>query len=122
MARDIFGVPEAAIRETYPSTNRQFVQPCVDAFGHRAANAFLLNVVEGDDNSRIAGAVAALYWANMQICFAGKVPQYTLEYATPESRAAFLELNDVWKRKRDTFLRVFSITTTCMSGGRSFHR
>ncbi len=98
---------DAAINETNPSFNRQFVEPCVKSFGHRAVNEFLLNVVEGDDDAKIAGAVAALYWANMQIRFAGNVPQYTLQYATPESQEAFMALNDVWQRKRHTFLRVF---------------
>lgn len=98
---------DAAINETNPSFNRQFVEPCVKSFGHRAVNEYLLSIVEGDDNAKIAGAVAALYWANMQIRFAGNVPQYTLEYATPESREAFMALHDVWQRKRETFLRVF---------------
>jgi hypothetical protein len=98
---------DAAINETNPSFNRQFVEPCVKSAGHRAVNEYLLSIVEGDDNTKIAGAVAALYWANMQIRFAGDVPQYTLQFATPESREAFVALNDVWQRKRDTFLRVF---------------
>ena len=97
----------AAINEANPSCNRQFVEPCVKSFAHRAVNEYLLNVVEGDDDTDIAGAVAALYWANMQIRFAGDVPQYTLQYATPESQDAFTALSDVWQRKRDTFLRVF---------------
>jgi len=97
----------AAINEPNPSTNRQFVQPCVDSFGHRRVNEYLLDVVEASDNTAIAGAIAALYWANMQISFYGKVPAYTLEHATPESRKAYEALNDVWERKRATYLRVF---------------
>lgn len=97
----------AAIKETNPSLCRQFVEPCIASFGYRAVNEFLLDVVEGSDNAEIAGAVAALYWANMQISFSGKVPHYTLEYATDNSRAAFLALDDVWRRKRETYLRVF---------------
>lgn len=97
----------AAILEENPSFNRQFVEPCVKSFGHRAVNEFFLNFVEGDDDFEIAGAVAALYWANMPICFAGNVPKHTIQYATPESRDAFLALDDVWQRKRETFLRVF---------------
>ena len=98
---------QAAIHETNPSFNRQFVEPCIASFGHRRVNEYLLDVVESDDGAAIAGAVAALYWANMAISFAGNVPEYTLEYATPETRAAFLELKDVWKRKRESFLRIF---------------
>jgi hypothetical protein len=98
---------KAAVDEVNPSFNRQFVEPCVKSFGHRAVNEFLLNIVERDNDAEIAGAVSALYWANMQIRFAGNVPKLTLQYATPESREAFLALNDVWQRKRESLLRVF---------------
>ncbi|QDV69042.1 hypothetical protein Poly24_27560 [Rosistilla carotiformis] len=98
---------DAAIRETNASKNRQFVQPCVDSFGHRRVNEYLLDVVEGNCDVSIAGAVAALYWANMQIVFSGNVPAYTLEHATPESRKAYQALNDVWERKRCCYLRIF---------------
>ena len=97
----------AAIHEANPSFNRQFVEPCIESYGHRRVNEFLLNVVEAGSDAEIAGAVAALYWANMAISFSGDVPEYTLKYATPESRTAFLELKDVWERKRKAFLRVF---------------
>ncbi len=43
----------------------------------------------------------------MAISFSGIVPEYTLEYATPDSRKAYLELNDVWQRKHRTYLQVF---------------
>lgn len=98
---------QAAINETNPSFNRQFVEPVIESFGHRRVNEYLLDVVERGDDKAIAGAVAAFYWANMKIAFAGEVPKYTLEYATPESRARVLELKDVWDRKRETYLRVF---------------
>ncbi len=98
---------QTAIDETNPSFNRQFVEPVIESFGHRRVNEYLLDVVERGDDKAIAGAVAALYWANMKIAFAGEVPKYTLEYATPESRARVLELKDVWDRKRETYLRVF---------------
>ncbi|QDV17316.1 hypothetical protein Pan153_19510 [Gimesia panareensis] len=98
---------QAAIQEVDPDSNRQFVLPCVKTFGYRKVNAFLLDVVEGDDDSEIAGAVAALYWAKMVLEFAGNDPECTLEDATLEFQKAFLELNDVWERKRNTFLSVF---------------
>jgi len=78
---------QAAINETNPSFNRQFVEPVIESFGHRRVNEYLLDVVERGDDKAIAGGVAAFYWANMKIAFAGEVPKYTLEYATPESRA-----------------------------------
>lgn len=98
---------QAAINETNPSFNRQFVEPVIESFGNRRVNEYLLDVVERGDDKAIAGGVAAFYWANMKIAFAGEVPKYTLEYATPESRARVLELKDVWDRKRETYLRVF---------------
>jgi hypothetical protein len=56
-------------------------------------NEFLLDVVEERDDE-IAGAVAALYCANMQISFSGEGPQCTLAYATPECREAYWALDD----------------------------
>ncbi|HBE68941.1 MAG TPA: hypothetical protein DDW52_12405 [Planctomycetaceae bacterium] len=97
----------AAIEEQNPSFNRRFVEPCIKTFGHRKVNEYLLDVVETSASSEVAGAVAALYWANMSISFSGEVPEYTLEYATEESRSAFLELSDVWKRKQRLFLETF---------------
>lgn len=97
----------AAINEPNPSLNRRFIAPCIDSFGHRKVNEFLLGIVEHGSNIEIAGAVAALYWANMQLQFVGDVPEYTLEYATEDSRAAYLELHDVWARKRQLFFATF---------------
>jgi hypothetical protein len=95
------------INESNPSFNRNFVEPCIVSFGHRKVNEHLLDVVEHGSLLEIAGAVAALYWANMQISFAGQVPEYTLRYATDESRTEYLKLNDIWERKRQLFLRTF---------------
>lgn len=97
----------AAINEPNPSLNRRFIAPCIASFGHRKVNELLLDIVERGSNIKIAGAVAALYWANMQLQFIGDVPEYTLEHATEESRAAYLELNDVWERKRQLFFDTF---------------
>jgi len=97
----------AAIYETNPSLNRQFMEPCVDSFGHRRVNERLLDYVEGNDNFEIAGAVAALYWANVPIVFPADAKEFTFEHATTESCSAYLTIRDVWERKRVTFLTVF---------------
>jgi hypothetical protein len=96
-----------AITEPNPNLNRRFVAPCISSFGHRRVNGFLLDIVEHGSNIEIAGAVVALYWANMPLQFVGDAPEYTLEYATEESRAAYLELKDVWARKRQLFFDTF---------------
>lgn len=97
----------AAVNETYPSTNRQFVEPCIQSYGHRAVNEHLLAVVENGEAPEIAGAVAALYWANMSICYPANATKFTLDEATKESREAYLALLDIWTRKRATYLKVF---------------
>jgi hypothetical protein len=97
----------AAIYEVNPSHNRYFVEPCVASYGHRKVNEALLDYVENGSPFEIAGAVVALYWAQMRIWFSGTPQEFTLEYATPESRKAYLELQDVWNRKRCLFLRMF---------------
>ena len=98
---------QAAIHETNPSMNRYLVEPCISSYGHRRVNEYLLDVVEGDNDDDIAGAVAALYWANMSLSFNADAPKFTLEHASPESREAYLALADVWGRKRTTYLRIF---------------
>jgi hypothetical protein len=97
----------AAISEPNPSLNRNFVEPCIAAFGHRRVNEALLDMVQHGTDFEIAGAVAALYWANMAVRYVGDVPKYTLDHATPESRRAYLQLQDVWQRRRSLFLRTF---------------
>ena len=98
---------QAAIHETNPSMNRYLVEPCISSYGHRRVNEYLLDVVEGGNDDDIAGAVAALYWANMSLSFNTDASEFTLKYASPESREAYLALADVWERKRTTYLRVF---------------
>jgi hypothetical protein len=97
----------AAVYEVNPSFNRSFVEPCIAAFGHRAVNETLLDYVEKGSDFEKAGAVNALDWAGMSLRFGGDTREYTLDNATPESRAAYLELKDVWLRKRCLFLREF---------------
>jgi len=106
---EVFFAPmlDAGIDEVNPSANRDFIEPCVHAFGHRRVNEYLLGVVESGTDFRKAGAVNALYWAGMSLTFIGPTPSYSIEYATPESRAAYEALADVWERKRKLLLETF---------------
>ncbi len=70
-------------------------------------NEALLHYVETGSDFEKAGAVNALYWAGMPLRFVGDTREYTLENATPESRAAYLALEDVWLRKRCLLLQEF---------------
>ncbi|MDZ8184795.1 MAG: hypothetical protein RMX96_08090 [Nostoc sp. ChiSLP02] len=97
----------AAIYERNPSLNRSFVEPCVIAFGHRLVNEALLEFVEHGSNFEKAGAINALYWAQVPLRFDGKVPSFSKEYATPESQAAYDALADIHLRKRCLFLTEF---------------
>jgi hypothetical protein len=97
----------AAVHEINPSLNRYFVEPCIAAFGHRAVNEALLEYVEQGNDFEKAGAINALYWGGMHLQFDDYRRGLTLEHATPESRTAYLELKDVWERKRSLFLREF---------------
>jgi hypothetical protein len=52
--------------------------------------------------------VTALYWAQVPLSYSGTPPFLRgLESATPESRAAYEELSDVWERKRAALLQMF---------------
>lgn len=97
----------AAVYERNPSFNRSFVEPCVIAFGHRLVNEALLKFVEHGSNFEKAGAVNALYWAQVPLRFDGKVPSFSKKYATPESQAAYDALADIQLRKRCLFFREF---------------
>lgn len=97
----------AAVYEINPSFNRSFVEPCVIAFGHRLVNEALLEFVEHGSNFEKAGAVNALYWAQVPLRFDREVPSFSKEYATPESQAAYDALADIQLRKRCLFLKEF---------------
>lgn len=97
----------AAIEETNPSSNRSFVEPCMDAFGPRRVNDYLLDAIVSGDDSRKTGAANALYWSSALVEFRGRPPSYDLEHATPESREGYEALSDVWARKRLLLLETF---------------
>jgi hypothetical protein len=97
----------AAIYEVNPSLNRAFISPCIASYGHRTVNEGLLEVVENGTDFEKAGAVNALYWGGMSLSFPPNTNRFTLENATPESRAAYFKLKDVWERKDRLFLQEF---------------
>ncbi|MFX0063450.1 MAG: hypothetical protein ACFFC7_14835 [Candidatus Hermodarchaeota archaeon] len=97
----------AAIEEVNPSANRAFVEPCIRAYGTRRVNEHLLDVLETGEPFEQAGAVNALYWANVRLTFIGSVPEFTLEHATPESRAEYEAMYDILHRKRMLYLECF---------------
>jgi|SRR5579871_1413898 len=92
--RLMYALIRAAVYEVNPSFNKQFVVPCIASYGHRVVNEALLEVIKTGNDFEKAGAVNALYWAGMLL-------------GTPQSRAAYLELEDVWERKRCLLLREF---------------
>jgi len=98
---------DAAIGETNPSYNRDFVEPCMDAFGPRRVNEYLLDALAAGDDFRKAGAANALYWAAVSLQFSGRPPSYEPEHATPESRERYEALSDVWARTRLLLLETF---------------
>jgi len=97
----------AAVYEVNPSLNREFVSPCIASYGHRVVNEALLEFVENGTDFEKAGAINASYWGGMSLSYRANTKEFTVENATPESRAAYLELKDVWERKRCLFLREF---------------
>ena len=105
--RLLIAMIRAAVCEVNPSFNKEFVSPCIASYGHRVVNEALLDVVENGNDFEKAGAVNALYWGGISLRFDNYKLGLTLENATPESRAAYLELQDVWERKRCLFLRKF---------------
>lgn len=92
----------AAVYEIDPSLNRSFVSPCLEAFGYRRVNMSLLDYLERGSDFEKAGAANALYWA-------GAMPSAvkTSEDKLAEARNEYLEIEDVWQRKRSLLLRTF---------------
>src|SRR5262249_31443861 len=62
---------DAGIDDVNPSFNRSFIEPCLSAFGPRRVNEYLLGVVESGTDFRKAGAVNALYWAQVGLSIPG---------------------------------------------------
>jgi hypothetical protein len=98
---------DAAINEVDPSWNRWFVEPCITAVGYRRVNEYLLDVVASGTDFQKAGAVNALYWAGVHLVFRGDARTFDYRDATPESRAEYEALSDVWQRERELFLETF---------------
>ncbi len=105
----------AAIEEINPDFNRTFVEPCMKAFGARRVNEYLLHILERGPPFEQAGAVNALYWAQIPLNYEMKNidieaepdSQFTLKNATEESRKAYLELADIWQKKHLLYLEHF---------------
>lgn len=106
---EVFLAPmlDAGIDVVDPSVNRSFIEPCVRAFGHRRVIEYLLGVVESGTDFRRSGAVNALYWVKVGLRFIGIPPTFSVEYATPESRAAYQALMDLWERRDRLLLETF---------------
>ncbi|HJX10931.1 MAG TPA: hypothetical protein VJ733_10565 [Candidatus Binatia bacterium] len=100
----------AAVYERNPSANRFFVEPCIGAFGHRRVKEALLGLVRSGSNSEKAGAVNALYWAEVEVVYMG-LTNLEKGVATPESRAAHDALIDIWLAKRCLLLQEFVSNT-----------
>lgn len=97
----------AAVREPNPSSNRAFVEPCVRAFGHRKVNRRLLDALRQGSAEEKAGAVNAMYWAQVPLVFTGAPPSWDLDHATPESREKYMAVADLVEEKRYLFLEEF---------------
>jgi hypothetical protein len=98
---------DAGIDEVDPSFNRSFIEPCMDTFGPRRVNEYLLHVLSSGNEARQAGAVNAMYWAQVPLEYRGEVRSYDIDHATPESRQRYLALSDIWARKRLLLLEIF---------------
>ncbi|WP_223835849.1 hypothetical protein [Streptomyces venezuelae] len=69
----------AAVHDPNPSFNRQFVEPALNAFGHRRVQAALLDyLLTGTDPER-AGAARAWYWSALT----ARMPEVRAEHPAP---------------------------------------
>lgn len=89
----------AAVYEGNPSLNRQFIEPCIWAFGLRLVNEALLDYLVSGTDFEKAGAVNALYWASS--------PRLGMRDAAADLMSEYKGMADVWRRKRILFLNEF---------------
>lgn len=57
----------AAVHDPDPSSNRQFVEPALNAFGHRRVQAALLAYLRTGTDPERAGAARAWYWSALSL-------------------------------------------------------
>ncbi len=69
-----------------------------------------MKFIDKGDTFEQAGAINALYWAGMKVEFSPNVPNFSIEYATPESRAAYESLADIRQRIGVRLLELFLTT------------
>ncbi len=96
----------AAIDEVNPSLNRNFVEPCVRAFGGRRVIEHLLDVLETGADSQKAGAVNALYWAHVPFEFSGDPSEFSYARAWMDTHA-YEEFCRLQQRERTLCLKTF---------------
>ncbi len=100
---EIFFEPmiRAAVYEINPSASREFVEPCLAAFGPDRVNRELLGYVERGSDFEISGAVNALYWATSDLKPTDHEGVALKPKEPPRGLAELLE------RKRCLFLKTF---------------
>lgn len=97
---------KAGVYEVDPSFNREFIEPAIKHFGRRRVMEALLDFINDGNNFEQAGAINALYWTGMKLDFPPNVPNFSIEYASPESRAAYESLADI---RRQIGLRLLEL-------------
>jgi|ERR1700677_608895 len=102
----VFFIPllDAGIDETNPSFNKLFIWPCTGVFGRKRVNEYLLEVIESGTDFRKAGAVNALYWAQMPVSYSA---EFLCFDSVEETREAEKALAGLWERKRKLLLETF---------------
>ena len=96
----------AGVDDCDPSSNRAYIEPLIERFGLRRVIEGLLQIFERGGAADKAGAINALYWAQAPLTFVGSGP-FTLANATAESRALYLAVEDLRRRRDALFLRAF---------------
>jgi hypothetical protein len=100
LPEELFGpLVMAGVYDPDPSSNRQFIEPAVTAFGCRRVKAALIEVLRTGTNAERAGAARAWYWTGVPMRVAGRDSSGAFIY-TPESlaeRAAVADLGAQWQ-------------------------
>ncbi|WP_415645635.1 hypothetical protein [Stackebrandtia soli] len=92
-----------AVYDPNPSFNRQFVEPALNAFGHRVVKTALLDYLRTGTNRERAGAARAWYWSALPL----RLPHVRAEGQDAGSRPASDDTSEIVGEWREIALREF---------------
>jgi hypothetical protein len=107
LPEEFFGpLIRAGVCDPNPSSDRQFIEPAVTAFGRRRVKTALIGVLRTGTDAEKAGAARAWYWTGVRMSIVGRDSSGAYMY-TPESLAELEAVADLRAQWQQIALREF---------------